>query len=141
MPGKWRQTDTIWARYERCFGEKGIKILEIEWENDEHKVLRTEFEIVGSGSPRCQRAKIERLGAIKKEFPPKCNLQLFQLEKRATFLCSHRKTQVPSTKVAVNLNTGDLLCNSAYEELLAEERRGYRVNDGEQRRSSDEFHS
>jgi hypothetical protein len=64
-------------------------------------------------------AKIESLGRIKKEFPPHGNLQLFQLEKPATFFCSIRKVEVTSAKVALNLQTGELLSNGAYGQLLA----------------------
>jgi hypothetical protein len=65
------------------------------------------------------KAKIESLGRIKKEFPPRGNLQLFQLEKPATFFCSIRKVEVTSAKVALNLQTGELLSNGAYGQLLA----------------------
>ena len=65
------------------------------------------------------KSKIESLGRIKKEFPPRGNLQLFQLEKAATFFCAFRKTEVTSAKVALNLRTGELLSNGAYGQLLA----------------------
>ena len=63
--------------------------------------------------------KIETLGRIKKEFPPQGNLQLFQLEIPATFFCAFRKVEVTSAKVALNLQTGELLSNGAYGQLLA----------------------
>jgi hypothetical protein len=63
------------------------------------------------------KTKIEALGRIKKEFPPRGNLQLFQLEKPATFFCTFRK--VASAKVALDLRTGDLLSNGAYGQLVA----------------------
>jgi len=65
------------------------------------------------------KAKIAALGRIKKEFPPHGHLQLFQLKKPATFICSVRKVEVTSAKVALDLRTGDLLSNGAYGQLLA----------------------
>jgi hypothetical protein len=65
------------------------------------------------------KAKIVALGKIKREFPPRGQLQLFQLEKPATFTCSLRKTEVTSARVAINLTTGELLSNGAYGQLLA----------------------
>ncbi|PWU19843.1 MAG: hypothetical protein C5B50_05285 [Verrucomicrobia bacterium] len=65
------------------------------------------------------KSRIETLGMIKKEFPPRGDLQLFQLEKPATFFCTIRKVEVTSAKVALNLSTGDLLSNGAYGQLLA----------------------
>lgn len=65
------------------------------------------------------KSKIEALGRIKKEFPPRGDFQLFQLEKPATFICSVRKVEVTSAKVALNLQTGELLSNGAYGQLLA----------------------
>lgn len=65
------------------------------------------------------KSKIEALGRIKKEYTPKGNLQLFQLEKPATFVCSVRKVEVTSAKVALNLQTDELLSNGAYGQLLA----------------------
>lgn len=62
---------------------------------------------------------IESLGRIKQEFPPRGNLQLFQLEKPATFFCTFRKVEVTSAKVALDLRTGDLLSNGAYGQLIA----------------------
>lgn len=63
------------------------------------------------------KQKVTSLGVIKKEFPPRGNLQLFQLEKPATFICSVRKVEVTSVKVAIDLRTGDLLSNGAYGQL------------------------
>ena len=60
------------------------------------------------------KSKIEALGRIHKEFPPRGNVQLFQLDKLATFTCSLRKVEVTSNNVAVDLRTGDLLSNGAY---------------------------
>ena len=65
------------------------------------------------------KTKIESLGCIKREFPPRNQLQLFQLEKPAPFTCSRRKKEVNSTTVAINLTTGELLSNGAYGQLLA----------------------
>jgi len=65
------------------------------------------------------KSKIQALGRIKKEFPPRGNFQLFQLEKPATFICSVRQFEVTSAKVALDLRTGDLLSNGAYGQLLA----------------------
>jgi hypothetical protein len=65
------------------------------------------------------KTKIEALGRIKKEFPPRGNLQFFQLEKPATFFCTFRKVEVTSAKVALDLRTGDLLSNGAYGQLVA----------------------
>lgn len=65
------------------------------------------------------KSKIQSLGRIRKEFPPRGNLQLFQLERPATFFCAFRKVEVTSAKVALHLQTGELLCNGAYGELLA----------------------
>jgi hypothetical protein len=66
------------------------------------------------------KSKIQALGHIKREFSPRGNLQLFQLEKPATFICSRRKVEVTSTKVALDIRTGDLLSNGAYGQLLTE---------------------
>ncbi len=55
------------------------------------------------------KSKIETLGRIRKEFPARGNLQLFQLDKPATFTCSVRKIKVTSSKVALDLQTGALL--------------------------------
>ena len=60
------------------------------------------------------KSKIGALGRISKEFPPRGNVQLFQLDKPATFTCSLRK-------VALDLRTGDLLSNGAYGQLLADQ--------------------
>ena len=60
------------------------------------------------------KSKIEAFGRIRKEFPPRGNVQLFQLDKPATFTCSLRK-------VALDLRTGDLLSNGAYGQLLADQ--------------------
>ena len=49
-------------------------------------------------------------------------VQLFQLAKPAKFTCSLRKVQVTSNKVALNLQTGDLLSNGAYGQLLADQK-------------------
>jgi len=68
---------------------------------------------------RAMKSKIQALGRIKKEFPPRGNLQLFQLESPATFTCAVRKVEVTSAKVALNLQTGDLLSNGAYGQLIA----------------------
>jgi hypothetical protein len=65
------------------------------------------------------RAKIEALGRIKKEFPPRGNFQLFQLDKPVTFFCTFRKMEVTAAKVALDLRTGDLLSNGAYGQLVA----------------------
>jgi hypothetical protein len=65
------------------------------------------------------KSKIESLGRIKKEFPPRGHLQLFHLEKPATFTCSVRKVEVTSAKVALDLRTGQLLSNGASGQLLA----------------------
>ena len=65
------------------------------------------------------KSQIEALGRIRKEFPPRGNVQLFQLDKPATFTCSLRKVEVSSIKVALDLRTGDLLSNGAYGQLLA----------------------
>jgi len=65
------------------------------------------------------KSKIEALGRIRKEFPPRGNVQLFQLDKLAKFTCSLRKVDVTSNKVALDLRTGDLLSNGAYGQLLA----------------------
>ena len=67
------------------------------------------------------KSKIESLGRIKKEFPPRGTLQLFQLERPATFFCAVRKVEVTSAKVALDLRTGDLLSNGAYGQLIAGE--------------------
>ena len=66
------------------------------------------------------KSKIEALGRIRKEFPPRGNVQLFQLDKPATFTCSLRKVEVTSNKVALDLRTGDVLSNGAYGQLLAD---------------------
>jgi len=68
---------------------------------------------------RAMKSKIEPLGSIKKEFPPRGNLQLFQLEKPATFTCTLRKVEVTYAKVALGLRTGDLLSNGAFGQLIA----------------------
>ena len=47
------------------------------------------------------KSKIEALGRIRKEFPPRGNVQLFQLDKLAKFTCSLRKVDVTSNKVAL----------------------------------------
>ena len=65
------------------------------------------------------KAKIEPLGTVKKVFPPRGGLQLFQLDKPATFFCTVRKVEVTSGKVALDLRTGELLSNGAYGQLLA----------------------
>jgi hypothetical protein len=64
-------------------------------------------------------ARILALGRVKKEFPPRGHLQLFQLEKPTTFKCSGRMVELTSAKVALDLCTGELLSNRAYGELLA----------------------
>jgi superfamily I DNA/RNA helicase len=66
------------------------------------------------------RSKIEALGRIVKAFPPHGHFQLFELEQPATFSCSLRKTEVTSTKIALDLWTGALLSNAAYGQLLAQ---------------------
>jgi hypothetical protein len=68
---------------------------------------------------RAMKSKIEALGRIRKEFPPRGNVQLFQLDKPATFTCSLRKVEASSKKVALDLRTGDLLSNGADGQLLA----------------------
>jgi hypothetical protein len=68
------------------------------------------------------KSKIQSLARIKKEFPPRGNLQLFQLEKPATFFCTIRKVEVTSAKVALDLRTGALLSNGAYGQLVAQQR-------------------
>lgn len=65
------------------------------------------------------KSRIKALGRIRKECAPKGNLQLFQLEKPATFICSVRKVEVASAKVALDLSTGDLLSNGAYGQFIA----------------------
>ncbi len=67
------------------------------------------------------KSKIEALGRIHKEFPPRGNVQLFQLDKLATFTCSLRKVEVTPNNVAVDLRTGDLLSNGAYGQLTAKQ--------------------
>ncbi len=47
-------------------------------------------------------------------------VQLFQLDKPATFTCSLRKVDVTSNKLALDLRTGDLLSNGAYGQLIAD---------------------
>jgi len=42
------------------------------------------------------KSKTQALGRICKEFPPRGNVQLFQLDKPATFTCSLRKVDVTS---------------------------------------------
>ena len=74
------------------------------------------------------KSKIETLGRIRKD-PSRGNLQLFQLEKPATFLCACRKVELTSAKVALNLQTGEHLCNGAYGELLANHRQTGRKSD------------
>ena len=65
------------------------------------------------------KSNIEALGRIRKELPPRGNVQLFQLAKPATFTCSLRKVEASSKTVALDLRTGDLLSNGAYGQLLA----------------------
>jgi len=65
------------------------------------------------------KSKVEALGPIRKEFPPCGNFQLFQLEKLVIFFCALRKVKVTSAKVVLNLQTGDLISNGAYCQLLA----------------------
>jgi hypothetical protein len=65
------------------------------------------------------KAKIAALGSIKKEFPPRGHFKLFQLERPATFICSVRRIEVTSVKVALDLKTGEILSNGAYGQLLA----------------------
>ncbi len=48
-------------------------------------------------------------------------VQLFQLDKPATFTCNLRKVEVSSKKVALDLRTGDLLSNGAYGQLIADQ--------------------
>jgi len=48
-------------------------------------------------------------------------VQLFQLAKPATFMCSLRKVEGSSKKVALDLRTGNLLSNGAYGQLLADQ--------------------
>jgi len=52
-------------------------------------------------------------------------VQLFQLDKPATFTCSLRKVDVTSNKLALDLRTGDLsgdlLSNGAYGQLIADQ--------------------
>ena len=48
-------------------------------------------------------------------------VQLFQLDKPATFTCSLRKVDVTSKKVALDLRTGDQLSNGAYCQLVADQ--------------------
>ncbi len=67
------------------------------------------------------KSKIEAIGRIRKEFPPRGNVQLFQLDKPATFTCSLRKVDVTSKKVALDLRTGDLPSNGAYGQLIADQ--------------------
>ncbi len=49
-------------------------------------------------------------------------VQLFQLDKPATFTCSLRKVDVTSNKLALDLRTGDLLSNGAYGQLIADQK-------------------
>ena len=70
------------------------------------------------------KSRIEALGSIRKEFPPRAQFQLFELDQPATFKCSVREIDVTSTKVALNLRTGDILCNGAYGQLLANHPQG-----------------
>jgi len=65
------------------------------------------------------KSKVETLGRIRKEFRPRGNLQLFQLDEPARFTCSVRKIEVTSTKVALDLQTGALLSNGAYGQRVA----------------------
>ena len=65
------------------------------------------------------KSKIEALGRIRKEFPPRGNVQLFHSTSPRTFTCSLRNVEVTSNKVAMDLRTGDLLSNGAYGQLLA----------------------
>ena len=65
------------------------------------------------------KSNIEALGRIRKEFPPRGNYQLYQLENPATFTCSLRKVEVTSNKVALDLQTGALLSNGAYGQIIA----------------------
>ena len=67
---------------------------------------------------RSMKSNTEVFARIKKEFPPRGNLQLFQLEKPATFFCTFRKVEVTSAKVAINLQTGDLLSNGPYGQVI-----------------------
>jgi hypothetical protein len=64
------------------------------------------------------KSKIEALALVKKEFAPKGNLQLFQLEAPVTFFCAFRKVEVTSAKIALDLRTDDLVPNGAYCQLL-----------------------
>jgi hypothetical protein len=65
------------------------------------------------------KSKIETLGRIRKEFSPRGNLQLFHLDKPATFTCSMRKIEVTSAKIALDLRTGALLSNGACGQHVA----------------------
>jgi len=51
------------------------------------------------------KSKVETLGRIRKEFPPRGNLQLFQ---PTAFAYSMRKIEVASAKVGVDLQTAAL---------------------------------
>jgi len=67
------------------------------------------------------KSRIEAIGRIREDFPPRGNVQLFQLDTPATFTCIPRKVDVTSNKVALDLRTGDLLSNGAYGQLIADQ--------------------
>jgi hypothetical protein len=68
---------------------------------------------------RAMKSRIESFGRIRKEFPPRGNLQLFQLVKPATFTCSVRKIEVTSGKIALDLRARALLSKGAYGQIVA----------------------
>lgn len=67
------------------------------------------------------RSAIERLSStIKRAFPLRSNLQLFELNEVVSFVCSVKATEVSGKKVGVDLLTGQLLSNGAYGVMLEE---------------------
>ena len=64
------------------------------------------------------RSKMQALGKIKTEFAPWGDLQLFELEKQTTFTCSLTKAKVTSTKVAIDIGTGELFSKAAYRRIV-----------------------
>ena len=72
------------------------------------------------------KAKVKELawpGHIVQEYPPRGNLQLFLLDMSATFVCSVRNKSITAKKVAVNLETGELMSNGGYGQLLSAEKK------------------
>jgi hypothetical protein len=64
------------------------------------------------------KSKIQRLGRIKKEFPPRGNLQLYQARIPHHVFLYVRKVEATSTKVAL-LQNDELLSNGVSTALLA----------------------